>query len=72
MADPTTPETPHPFDLVLERTIAAPAYTLYRCYTEPALVCEWFCPKPWKVTKAALDVRPAAPPITAWKVRMGK
>ena len=58
MADPTTPETPHPFDLVLERTIAAPAYTLYRCYTEPALVCEWFCPRPWKVTKAALDVRP--------------
>lgn len=58
MADPTAPETPHPFDLVLERTIAAPAEVLYRCYTEPDLVCEWFCPRPWKVTKAVLDVRP--------------
>lgn len=58
MADPTAPETPHPFDLVLERTIAAPAHTLYRCYTEPELVCQWFCPKPWNVTEAKLDLRP--------------
>lgn len=58
MTDPTRLETPHPFDLVLERTIAAPARTLYRCYTEPDLVCQWFCPKPWKVTEAKLDLRP--------------
>jgi uncharacterized protein YndB with AHSA1/START domain/uncharacterized glyoxalase superfamily protein PhnB len=57
MADPTAPETPHEYDLVLERTIAAPAEMLYRCYTEPELVCQWFCPKPWNVTKAKLDVR---------------
>ena len=57
MADPTVPETPHALDLVLERTIAAPAETLYRCYTEPELVCRWFCPDPWKVTEARLDVR---------------
>ncbi len=58
MADPTRPETPHDLDLVLERIIAAPAETLYRCYTEPELVCQWFCPKPWKVTEAKLDLRP--------------
>lgn len=58
MADPTAHETPHLFDLVLERTIAAPADVLYRCYTEPDLVCEWFCPKPWAVTEAKLDLRP--------------
>ncbi|KJS39264.1 MAG: polyketide cyclase [Hyphomonas sp. BRH_c22] len=58
MPDPTAPETPHEFDLVLERTIAAPADVLYRCYTEPELVCQWFCPKPWKVTEAKLDLRP--------------
>ncbi|MEH6809285.1 MAG: SRPBCC domain-containing protein [Hyphomonas oceanitis] len=58
MADPTALETPHEFDLVLERTIAAPAETLYRCYTEPELVCQWFCPKPWNVTEAKLDLRP--------------
>ena len=58
MTDPTAPEILHPFDLVLERTISAPAEALYRCYTEPALVCQWFCPKPWNVTEARLDVRP--------------
>jgi len=58
MADPTAPETPHVLDLVLERTIAASAHTLYRCYTEPELICQWFCPKPWKVTEAKLDLRP--------------
>ena len=58
MADPSKPETPHALDLVLERTINAPADVLYRCYTEPALVVQWFCPKPWKVTEAMLDLRP--------------
>ncbi|HPE49151.1 MAG TPA: SRPBCC domain-containing protein [Hyphomonas sp.] len=58
MTDTFSIETPHPFDLVLERTIAAPAYALYRCYTEPDLVCQWFCPKPWRVTEAKLDLRP--------------
>ena len=58
MADPSKPETPHALDLVLERTINAPADVLYRCYTEPALVVQWFCPKPWKVTEATLDLRP--------------
>jgi len=58
MTDPTARETPHEYDLVLERTIAAPADVLYRCYTEPDLVCQWFCPEPWKVTEAQLDLRP--------------
>lgn len=56
MAEVETTDT-HKYDLVLERIIAAPAEALYRCYTEPDLVCEWFCPKPWKVTKCVLDVR---------------
>lgn len=31
---------------------------LYRCWTEPDLLKEWFCPKPWRVTRADLDPRP--------------
>lgn len=58
MADPTNLETPHELDLILERTIAAPAEILYRCYTEPDLICQWFCPKPWNVTEARMDLRP--------------
>ena len=37
MADPSKPETPHALDLVLERTINAPADVLYRCYGGPSL-----------------------------------
>lgn len=45
-------------DLWLEREIAAPAATLYRCWTDPALLPLWFCPRPWGVARATLDVRP--------------
>ena len=50
--------TEHPFDLVLKRHIAAPAALLYRCWTEPALLKQWFVPAPWTIARAELDVRP--------------
>ena len=45
-------------DLVLTRLIDAPRASLYRAWTEPALLRQWFCPQPWTVSKADLDVRP--------------
>ncbi len=44
-------------DLVPTRTINLPREKLYRCWTEPALLPHWFCPKPWGVARAELDVR---------------
>ncbi len=44
-------------ELVLERMIDAPREKLFRCWTDPELMKEWFCPKPWKVSHAELDVR---------------
>jgi uncharacterized protein YndB with AHSA1/START domain len=44
-------------DLVLERTIKAKPATLWRCWTEPELLKEWFCPKPWRVTRCEIDLR---------------
>ena len=44
-------------DLVITRDIAAPRESLYRCWTEPALIKQWFCPKPWSVSHAETDVR---------------
>lgn len=46
-----------PNDLMLVRTLKAPRALLWRCWTEPALLCQWFCPKPWSVTEARLDLR---------------
>ena len=44
-------------ELVLERVLNAPREKLYRCWTEPALVVQWFTPAPWKTVKAVMDVR---------------
>jgi len=44
--------------LVLERLIPIAPEKLYRCWTEPELLKQWFCPKPWGVSRAELDLRP--------------
>lgn len=45
-------------ELVLERVLSAPRAKLFRCWTEPALIVQWFTPPPWKTVKAVVDVRP--------------
>lgn len=45
-------------DLELVRTIKARPETVWRCWTDPDLLMQWFCPKPWQVTKAVIDLRP--------------
>jgi predicted 3-demethylubiquinone-9 3-methyltransferase (glyoxalase superfamily)/uncharacterized protein YndB with AHSA1/START domain len=44
--------------LELAREIAAPRQALWRCWTDPELLKLWFCPKPWFVSEAEIDVRP--------------
>jgi uncharacterized protein YndB with AHSA1/START domain len=45
-------------DLALTRTIDAPRDKLWRCWVEPELLKQWFCPKPWNVSQARLEPRP--------------
>jgi len=51
----TTPKTDH--ELVLTRLIAVPREKLFRCWTEPALIVQWFTPPPWKTIAAETDLR---------------
>lgn len=44
-------------DLVLVRELAAPRAVIWRCWTEPQHLMQWFVPKPHKVTACHLDVR---------------
>lgn len=44
-------------DLVLTRHIAAPPASVFRAWTDPALLKLWFTPAPWTVAHAELDVR---------------
>ncbi len=53
----TQPMTPPSHELVLERTLAAPRMAVWRCWTEPALMEQWFCPKPWFVSDVEAELR---------------
>jgi len=54
----TSAITPHENDLVLTRLIDAPREKLFRAWTEPKLVAQWFAPKPWTISRVEMDVRP--------------
>jgi uncharacterized protein YndB with AHSA1/START domain len=44
-------------ELVLTRLIDAPREKLYRAWTDPELLKQWFAPKPYTTPVARLDVR---------------
>ena len=44
--------------LSITRLIDAPRGAVWRCWTEEALLKQWFCPKPWTVPEADFDVKP--------------
>lgn len=43
--------------LTLTRVLDAPRANVWRCWTEPDLLVQWFTPKPWSTVRAELDVR---------------
>jgi uncharacterized protein YndB with AHSA1/START domain len=47
-----------PRELVIGRVLDAPRAAVWRCWTEPELLCRWFTPAPWTTVAADLDVRP--------------
>ena len=45
-------------DLVLERDIDVPVDRVWKAWTTPAHLREWFVPKPWTITACEMDLRP--------------
>jgi uncharacterized protein YndB with AHSA1/START domain len=43
--------------LKITRTLKAPRAAVWRCWSEPELLKQWYCPKPWYVSQATLDLR---------------
>jgi uncharacterized protein YndB with AHSA1/START domain len=45
-------------DLVIDRLVRAPRATLWRAWSDPELLKEWWCPKPWTTEVKAFELRP--------------
>jgi uncharacterized protein YndB with AHSA1/START domain len=45
-------------DLVIARIIDAPREKVFRAWTDPELMTQWFAPLPWTTPVAQTDVRP--------------
>lgn len=45
-------------DLVLERTLNAPRDLVWKAWTDPKLLKQWFAPKPYEISEVDLDLRP--------------
>lgn len=44
-------------DLVLSRTIAVPRALVWRAWTDPAILPQWFAPRPWTTVACEIDLR---------------
>lgn len=45
-------------DLVLERVVDVPPALVWKAWTTPDIMVQWFTPAPWKTVSVDLDVRP--------------
>lgn len=54
-----TPHTLDPnTDLELTREVDVAPELVWRAWTEPELITQWFTPKPWQTTECEIDLRP--------------
>lgn len=45
-------------DLQIQRDVALSPAAVWRAWTTPALLVQWFCPRPWKVVECDIDLQP--------------
>lgn len=59
-------------ELVLTRLIDASPEKLFRCWTDPELMKQWFCPKPWSIAKVETDLRPGGSSLVVMRSPEGE
>ncbi|MBI5012663.1 MAG: SRPBCC domain-containing protein, partial [Methylocystis sp.] len=45
-------------DLEISRFVAVPRARVWRAWTDPEILKEWWCPRPWTTEVRAFDFRP--------------
>lgn len=45
-------------DLQFQRDVPVSPAQLWAGWTDPAVLVQWFCPKPWRVVDCEIDLRP--------------
>ena len=58
MSTPSPSPTSSDRELIINRIIDLPPQPLYKAWTEPDLLKQWFSTSPWTTPHAELDVRP--------------
>jgi uncharacterized protein YndB with AHSA1/START domain len=59
-------------ELVLTRIIDAPREKIFRAWTEPELLKQWYAPQPWTTPEAEMDVRPGGASLVVMRGPDGK
>ena len=59
-------------DLILTRIIDAPREKVFKAWTDPALLKQWFSPLPWTISKAETDVRHGGSSLVVMRSPDGK
>ena len=59
-------------ELVLKRIIDAPRELVFRAWTDPELLKQWFAPLPWTTPHAELDVRPGGASLVVMRSPEGQ
>ena len=54
------------FDLVLERTLNAPRHLVWKAWTDPNLLKQWFAPRPYEISEVEMELRPGG----SFRIRM--
>lgn len=53
----TASDTTEPFELSIRRVFDATPAQLFRAWSDPELVKQWFVPRPWTISAAEIDLR---------------
>lgn len=53
-----TPANADSNDLVISRLLRVPRSAIWKAWTDPIHLKEWWCPKPWTTEVRAFDLRP--------------